>query len=324
MGYRIACWLGYCPTSKELENNKVRSLANRLRADSYKATLTNLLEWQDRNITFWTERHPISTLFLGMSVVLLVMLGLGVVSSFVGTNLVCFRAIWILSFPFISGSATIFGTIIWILHSNRKIPVVKNLKNVLFFSLSIDALLENGLAVCRDYAKLTACLLLNIYPDAEIYFAGAPSHKATGIKIEEQLYMLDQRLPILTIHKWDKYRGLKKLERLTGNSLTNVDKRPFLSKADTGLLNTQKLTINMRKLLEVDRQIINEAVSILEIRWKKGAVLYEDEELVNYSLSRWLKTEISIEMLETNKMTDLEVVKDKNDLIFRVCFKSSK
>ena len=37
-------------------------------------------------------------------------------------------------------------------------------------SISMNFLLENKLGVCRDYAKLTACLLLNIYPNAEIYF----------------------------------------------------------------------------------------------------------------------------------------------------------
>ncbi len=55
---------GYWPTSDEIENNKVKSLANRLKAESYKETLTNILEWQDRNIVFWTERHPILSLLL--------------------------------------------------------------------------------------------------------------------------------------------------------------------------------------------------------------------------------------------------------------------
>lgn len=326
INYRLACWLGSCPTSEELENSKVKSLANRLRAESHKETLTNLLEWQDRNITFWTERHPISTLFLYITIVMFAVLlairVLGFVSSFVAIILVSFQVAW--TCFFISSITTLLVTIIWILHSNRKIPVIEILNNVLVLSLSIDALLENRLAVCRDYAKLTACLLLNIYPDAEIYFASAPSHCATGIKIEEQLYMLDQRLPILTIHKWDKYRRLEKLERFTGNCLINADKRPFLSKANAGLLDTQKLAINMKKLLEIKGQIIDEAVSILEIRWKKGSILYEDEEIVNYSLSRWLRTKISSEVLELNEITNLEVVQDKSDLIFHICFKSRK
>jgi hypothetical protein len=39
----IRLFRGYLPTSDEIENNKVKSLANRLKADSYNETLTNIL-----------------------------------------------------------------------------------------------------------------------------------------------------------------------------------------------------------------------------------------------------------------------------------------
>ena len=243
------------------------------------------------------------------------------ITSFVANILVSFQVGWIWFFAFISSFTTILITVILILRSNRKIPVIENLNNVFNPSLSINAILENRLGVCRDYAKLTACLLLNVYPEAEVYFADASSYKATGIKVGKQLYMLDQRLPVLTINKWDKYRRLKKLERFTGKSLSNAEKKPFLLQTNTGSLDILKIVANMRKLLEIKESITDEALSILEIRWKKGSILYEDEEIVNYSLSRWLRAKISSEVLELNKITKLEVVQDKNDIIFRVGFK---
>src|SRR5690606_25490069 len=102
-----------------------------------------------------------------------------------------FAVIWFVML--VSSIATTLTILIWIIRSNRKIPLKQGLKNVFVASIPMNALLENKLGVCRDYAKLTACLLSNIYPDEEIYFAHAPGHIATGIKIENKLYMLDQR-----------------------------------------------------------------------------------------------------------------------------------
>ena len=69
-------------------------------------------------------------------------------------------------------------------------------------SLPVNKLLDHKLAVCRDYAKLTASLLFNVYPDSEVYFITIPQHVAAGIKIKNKIYVLDQRLPILTTDNW--------------------------------------------------------------------------------------------------------------------------
>ena len=49
---------------EEIENSEIKQLANRLKAVSDKETLTNVLEWQDRNIVFWFERYPLSHILL--------------------------------------------------------------------------------------------------------------------------------------------------------------------------------------------------------------------------------------------------------------------
>jgi hypothetical protein len=78
------------------------------------------------------------------------------------------------------------------------------------------------------------------------------------------------------------------------------------------------------KLLNITEQMSEVNMRSLEIlRWKKGAILYEDNEIVNYSLARLLKLKISDEMLETSQIAKLEIIPDKEDLRFRISFKSN-
>jgi len=48
----------FCPDLKDLENGELIKLVNKLKGDSNTETLTNILEWQDKNILFWWERWP--------------------------------------------------------------------------------------------------------------------------------------------------------------------------------------------------------------------------------------------------------------------------
>lgn len=352
MNYEMACHLGgYCPTSKEIENSKIKKMANRLKAESYKETLTNILEWQDRNIEFWTERHPISTLlkyicliFAGtlvvfsvgflVSIILLTRLSSQIVALvwFIQMAVWLAQNIWWFISIFACSTLTILAAMISILHSNRKLPwteIPRGLKNIFAPSISMNFLLGNKLGVCRDYAKLTACLLSNIYPNAEIYFASAPDHVATGINIENRLYMLDQHLPILTKDRWNDYRKPKKsgeIERFDPTKKTlQADKKTFPQTKDKSELNVEKLAKKMTELLNIKEQPDDKTISLQKpIPWKNGAILYEDNEIVNYSLARRLKAEFSGEMFELSQIAKLEAIQDKNDLIFRISSKPNK
>jgi predicted transglutaminase-like protease len=57
--FKSVCEKGDCPTLKEIENSKIRKLAERLRASSDRETLTNISEWHNDNMTYWFERHPL-------------------------------------------------------------------------------------------------------------------------------------------------------------------------------------------------------------------------------------------------------------------------
>jgi len=309
---------GHWPTSDEIENNKVKSLANRLKAESYKETLTNILEWQDRNIVFWSERWPVSILFNVTVIFFLVFLPVFLFYSQI--------LWWIIAMA--SSAVTTFLILAIILKFVRKIPMKDGLKNIFMQSISMDTFLENKLGVCRDYAKLTACLLSNIYPNAEICFANTRDHTATGIVIKNRLYMLDQHLPILTIDKWRaRYDPhLKEIEQFMANGRPKkVDIKPYLSTTKTTSLDTKRIVVTMTKLLNIKEQTDDKATSLeIPIPWKKGAILYEENEMVDYSLARRLETRISSELIRINQITRIEISHQKDDLIFLIRFSQNK
>lgn len=136
--------------------------------------------------------------------------------------------------------------------------------------------------------------------------------------------MLDQRLPILTIGKWKDYRHQKrrqqrKLEQLGEKCLIEADMKPFLSKT-TAPLDARKLATRMTELLNVENEGVKEPTLVLNIPWKKGAVMYEDNELVNYSLARRLKTKTSTELIKGSQIKRIEVDRQDDDLTFVVYF----
>lgn len=47
----------FLPTPEDIENDELKTLAKRLKGSSEKETLTNILEWQDRNIQGWIDRY---------------------------------------------------------------------------------------------------------------------------------------------------------------------------------------------------------------------------------------------------------------------------
>lgn len=345
---------GYCPTQGQIKNSHVKRLASRLKAGSYEETLTNIVEWQHRNIEFWTERHPMLTLlwyiclifavtvvvfslwFL-VSILLLIVLNSQIVLVWFFQITPWFiQNIWWLIAVFASSIVTIFATMIFILHSNRKFPwkkIPRGLKNIVWPSIPIEFLLENKLGVCRDYAKLTACLLSNIYPNEQIYFATAPSHVATGIMIKGNLYMLDQRLPILTMDKWRNYRNARakdKVEKFTKKSLRKrvlkkIDTFCLPSTARTTSFDTKELAKRMTKLLDIREQTsVDSSLLKMKILLKRGATLYEDNEMVNHSLARFLRMQISKALISPSQITEIEISRQNYDLKFLILFSQNK
>ena len=171
---------------------------------------------------------------------------------------------------------------------------------------------------------------MSIAPNAGIYFAKAPNHVATGISIGNELYLLDQRLPILTKDRWNDYRKPKKSDNVekfdsVKKTLKKFDKKTsFLQTKGKSELNTEKLaklTKRMGELLNIREQPNDKMISFnkpLAIPWKSGAILYEENEMIDYSLARRLETKISSERIRINQITMIEIIPQKNDLTFLI------
>jgi len=81
----------------------------------------------------------------------------------------------------------------------------------------------------------------------------------------------------------------------------------------------------MTKLLNIEEQTDEEAISLeIPIRWKKGSILYEENEMVNYSLGRYLETKISSEIVRMDQITGIETNRYKDDLKFLIRFSQNK
>jgi len=319
--YKNACQKGYCPTLAERENNRIKELANRLKADSKKETLTNISEWHNNNMIYWYERYPLSFILGVLVVISLVFFCLNYILQFWWQ----FWWLWWLFVIFGTASATLLVIVILLIIDYRKISP-KHFFDIFSFSISTDFLLDKKLAICRDYAKLTASLLFNIYPETDIYFVHARGHVAIGIFVEKKPYILDKYLPLTTIdrwhERWHKYRfSTKKVEKAKGTCLESVPLDSLLLKTSQLNLDTDTrgcLANKLERLLSIQNPIDDSKKGSLKIEWKKGAILYEDDEIVNYSLAQRLKTILSKEMIDTNHVANITIDKKKDDLIFQI------
>jgi predicted transglutaminase-like protease len=318
--YKDACFNGYCPSIAERNNKRIKELANRLKAKSDKETLTNVLDWQNRNVVFWFERYPLSEAIWGP------------IFGFILVTVIFFRvnpSIWFLSSSvLLSVMVTSLSVAIYMVHIHRRLPL-KQVFNIFPLSLPINSMLDNKLGVCGDYAKLTACLLLNIYPEKEIYFVHARSHVATGIVVGNKLYVLDKYLPLATIDKWhDKWNkswfSPKKVEKVKENYMEKGKLGSLLSETRSSELDKDRIEKELERRLSIGRSMNDtKGDSIKLFQWKKGVILYDDDELVNYSLTQRLRNVITNEMIDVKKITKLSVEKKKNDLIFTVELKAN-
>jgi predicted transglutaminase-like protease len=303
-------FFGNCPSSDDLEDNGVKELARRLKAESQKQTLTNVLEWQEKNINFWFERYKITLFFYLFIFVIIPFAPL--------FSIPLFRNI-VLTLYFLLILITIFLTVLGItalmIKSYRKLSIMQ-IRYVFKFDMPVKLLLEHKFGVCRDYAKLTFCLLNNIYPNSKICFIKIIGHVATGIFVDGQLYILDQRLPIKTIKGWNK-RNKSKMQAYVLKD-KSMHEEPI--NVEVINVNIEKLKAELSKRLNLSQNGADKEISELSIKWKQGVLYYEDDEFVNYSLVRWLKNKISDEMLDLTQICKLEISQNKEDLYFKITY----
>jgi len=394
----------FLPTLKDIENEELKNLADRLKGGSDKETLTNILEWEDRNIQFWWERWPfdLSLKFLGtISWMLVLIIFFPFLQLLYPSKFLIIEAlltVFVTIFIFISIFSNIlplvfyvflFLPIVYLLTSVAlRIPLLahqnilpytlfyvgclgavilimvylfiryriffreeKSISKKLFkflelvnrtfqLSLPVNKLLDNKLAVCRDYAKLTASLLFNVYPDSEVYFITIPQHVAAGIKIKNKIYVLDQRLPILTtdnwLIKWNKKKAntyISKLKRDSGGRPINVtfDKHDPITREqkEAPKINNTELTEEITNLLGINQSLYKDKtdfrITDFRICLKNFVIPYEDDAITKYSLIRTIKNKLESELCSNmDKISKIEINQDKGDLIVKVYLRTER
>ena len=131
----------FLPNSDELENKDVTELLERLKGKSDKETLSNLLEWQERNLDYWNERGYLdSSLHILMGVGILIIfffISLPLMVSFyiVLTNILSFLQTQSLAFSII----ITWGLILWVLF---KAGTLLKLTYVILWSYPVYGLIK--------------------------------------------------------------------------------------------------------------------------------------------------------------------------------------
>ena len=384
----------FCPNLSDITNEDIKKLANQLKGESDKETLTNILEWQHRNINYWMERGILESPWWGLGLiysglVLSAFVIFGIVLYFFISKilgiamfaLVAFLVFWLLLatlynilliiifmvalalpiYKYIELISNLFAsevpktiyisiiavgifTVLYLGLSYRYLPNVRQSKNFISkiirigvaindtfkMRLSAEKVLTYKLAICRDYALFTASLLLNLYP--EVYFATFYPHVATGVKIKDKIYMLDQKLPIRTLDKWlevwnKKKATLYKLEKVhTDNSIklkfSKVGQYPRnKTKNDNDYEEyLQKLECEINKMFGLNKAL--KKGKPVKIKLKNFVQYCENDEIVEYSILRLLKNKIEAELCSNvSRISGIELLKQNSDIILKCFFK---
>lgn len=367
----------YLPSEKDIGHKDIKELSYILKEDSEVKTLTNILEWQERNITPWKDRWYMGLLLGGTSAIATVMSLLGMYIGIIldrfspklGFQIILGLVLLFLAFAIygemylysliqmpllslflivlrdwaplwyvIGLSAILGGIIITIIYLQLKYKETKRLvsdfklSDISKKSLPVEKILKYRLAVCRDYAKLTAALLFNLYPENEVYFIEIPNHVATGIKIRDKIYVLDQKLPITSLDRWIHYwksRLNKKSLEVTILKAVYQEGKIKIERVDPKKvknLNIPMVDVNSfnRKLPEelgIEETTSNKVEKIKSIRLKDMALKYEKDEIVEYSMARAFKNKILNEFCESiKKITMVEVQQDGRDIVLNIFY----
>jgi len=402
---RLKLWIDKkqsCPNLSDLENEEVKKLAKRLIGNSEKETLTNILEWEERNIHYWKERGILEAQWLFLAILIIVLYSIVfspillllhyylVLSKILSASisqilvltaflsfliwfllqnalirityvLMLFYPIYLLEklyllsliknsaslnvvLSLISLNGILFGaavlSFVYLMMSynpifrgeplrTRILRILRIMNDTFQFSLPVDKVLKYRMAICRDYAKLTAALLFNQHPGSKVYFITIPRHVAAAIKINGKYYVLDQKLPVLTVNRWlvrwnrkDADVYVSELIRDSEGKSIDVDFKKhgkvYLSDFSRRVVNTDELTKEVAKMLKI-RQISRKEMPDVEISLKNYAIYYEDDEIVVYSLIRAIKNRLESEFCSNiARVSKIEIGPNGKDLIAKI------
>lgn len=389
-----------CPTLEDLKNKELRDLAKRLKGGSDKEDLTNILEWQHKNIQYWKERGildlPLLLLtplyfFLSLIVSVFVLVLSVLISSpifgpkvslYIGIAAAVIFVLWSLlqstiirilftllfSFPafiiiklsihqslsnassidsgllFVLSNGMLFGAslftliYLWASYSPiyrgdpRKSKIQKICRIILDtfkISLPIERILSYRLAICRDYANLTASLIFNLNPNREIYYITIPWHVAVAVKVNDAYYVLDQRLPILTIDGWLMKWNQKEADIFISKVLRDPNGTPSVDFSEHGKykridgspttappeIDTERLTAGITSALGIEQGLHRHRAEPDFEKPLRNLATYIDNDITEYSLIRAIKNMLESEFCNINKVSEIRIYQNNKDLI---------
>jgi predicted transglutaminase-like protease len=301
----------FLPSLEDIENEELKELANKLNGDSNKETLTNILEWEEKNIMGWQDRFNCLLIFIFIFVFVL------------------FLAFSVA--PMLLSIGVIIGLITCLLLKYRDIKhqIPEFIITDIFEFLPVNKILKYKLAICGDYAKLTSALLFKLSNSRVYFFTTIPQHVAVGVKINNKYYILDQELPILTKDSWLKRWNVKAANvyasEVVYNSKGELIDVNFKKQGKENLtdfsektVNTAELTEKVSKILGIS-QISQKEKSDFELRLKNYAVYYEADDIVEHSLIRAIKNKLENEFCsKINKISKIKINQNEKDLIVEV------
>jgi predicted transglutaminase-like protease len=364
----------FVPTREDIENNEVKKLAKILKGNSIKETLTKIVEWQERNLTYWIDRADMFILLYILLVISLFILPIQQNVKFIFIIIIIFLAlidlasilpyfiillsflvvfftlIFSVGFPTINNIYTIYHLVagsfilgglvflnIYLLMKYRNLKSIQpefKLGDTFKLSLPVEKILKYRLAICRDYAKLTAALLLNIYPRNKIYFItfNFPGHSATAIEYKNKIYVLDQRLPIMTLEKWLMFWKEKLNKKKIKAEILEIvvdDKKVKTKKSDYKKLDFTKIPkVDIKdlenKLLNSLRisQTLRKSKPDLKIPFKNLAISHEKDEIIIFSIMKTIENKIKNEFCEKlDKISRIEIMQNKKDILLKLWIK---
>lgn len=192
------------------------------------------------------------------------------------------------------------------------------------FSLPIQEILKYRMAICRDYAKFTATLLYNLFPKNKIYFLTFLGHSACAIEIKNKVYVLDQKLPILTLEKWLLKWKKEKINiylMKVKNKKIEIKKINLPSFQSTTINNFEKLENNLKSAIKIRKPLKNEKIMKFKFSLPNFATYYEDDEIIRDSFVRAIKYKIKNEFCgSVSKIVDIKIKQNKKDLGVEVYF----
>jgi predicted transglutaminase-like protease len=197
-------------------------------------------------------------------------------------------------------------------------PLFK-IDDVFKYGLSVRKIIEYKLAICRDYAKLTASLLLNLYQKNKIFFLAFNGHVATGIEINGKIYILDQKMPILTPNAWLNKWNVNEANLLELKKENNKLHVKYVGKIrrDFRINFNQKW---LKELLEEVINAINENRERVDYIIKKGLKFYDiNDDIIKESLIRMIKYHLQKELVSKFcRIQDIKLNKKGENIVINI------